>query len=354
MKIKVLKSIIKGNGIEIFEVQEENIPFLEILENDIVDIDFKDYRLPRSFPEAMTRKTSLKIPSFRIKIDKNLKNIKGFILISQKINAINFLEKYYVDGDEILDNYIKKFNSKKEGIWKAFLEEFEKIKIVFPFKVTEDLSKGTKDMVWRNSNFVRYKDLIVKLDGAKEIKGYYREKFIKIKNYKIKRGEYLFRIPEEGRIFPRKRFLRAKISYDEVKKWIYYDGKKFNYFDTLPQEVIERFDEDGKVTYINEEFLGYNFLKFLAFLPWRKNLNDKIDFKKIKNSFNIPLIFAFDSRIPINLPGKIKIIEKEEIIQAFKYLKQTQRNLENFPVVYFHPSIKDDTEFLTLAIFKNG
>jgi len=348
MKIKLLKSIIKEKGCEVFEVKEENIPFLEVVENNIVDIDF--YDSPRSFGEVIRgRIRNLEIPSFRIEIDGEIKKINGFILVYKKSDTVYFLEKYYVDGDKTLDSYIKNSSSKKEGIFKALIEKPE---IIIPYVGEEELLRRrfSNPFIELPHNLKKYKNFFVKENENIDEVMYYREKYIKIKNYNIKRWEYLIPIFEK-KISLRRRWEEENIP--EIIKWLYYDGKKFKYFNIIPDEVIEKFDKDGKITFIPEYFLGYNFLKFLCFLPWKKKLKNKIKINKIKNLLNFPIIFAFDSKIPINIPQKAKIIEDDEIIFAFKYLNENPKGLKNFPIVYFHPSIKNDTEFLILAFCKN-
>jgi hypothetical protein len=349
MRIKVLKSIIKENGCELFELKEENIPFLEVVENNLLDIDF--YEAPRNFAEAMSGvKRKIEIPSFRIKINGKIEKINGFIFAFKKIDTVQFLEKYYVDGNTILDDYIKSSSSKKEGILKALIENPD---IIFPYVVKEKLIRREYDDPFKElpHNFKKYNDFIVKENENLDEIMYYREKTIKVKNYNIKRWEYLIPIFDE-KISPRRRWEKEYVP--EIKKWLYYDGRKFKYFNILPDEVIKKFDKDGRITFIPEQFVGYNFLKFLCFLPWKKKLKNKIKVKSIKNPFKFPIIFAFDSKIPINIPKKVKIIEDDEIIWAFKYLNENQKGLKDFPIVYFHPSIKNDTEFLILAYYKNG
>lgn len=355
MKISVLKSIMREKGVEVLELKKVDIPFTDIIKHGMYDIEAIMEQSTNNFlfdtPFYYSKK-DIGFSEFKLNIDGKIKNIKGIIYADSKEDVIEFLSKYYVEGDSVLDSCIKIASTKKEGIQKAFLTYFEDIEIV-TFEFKELLFEMPHSLA-----IIKYKDFYVYAINHEFEAVIAREKFIRFKNYKIPRLEYLIfflnrkngplRIRRYGMTFDRK-YSKRKLPSVEVEKCLYYDGKEMNFVESLSSKIISKFETEGYMTFVKPEIFGYNFLKFRAFVPFKKEVKKKISKKRIKNPFGVPVLFAFDSKIPFNLPSKIRVIDDEEIIYAFNYIKDKKRGLPDFPLVYFHPSVKEDTQFLLIA-----
>lgn len=357
MKINVLKSIIKERTVEVLELKKEDIPLPDILKYGMCDIELiMEEPVNDFFGEILfydlKRKSGL--PEFTINMYGKAKRIKGIIFAASREDAVEFLSKYYVEGDSVIDSCIKLAPTKKEGIQRAFLSYPEDIEIViFEF---EELFLDRL----RAIKMVRYRDFYVcSMDYEFERVVLTRNKFIKVKKYKIPRTEYLiFFTKRKNKILRRKGFIRSfihrrnhrkKTSDIEVEKCLYYDGREFSFPESISSKIVLGFEKYGNMILVAPDVFGYNFLKFRAFVPWKKSLRRKISKKRIKNPFGVPAVFAFDSRIPVNLPQRVRIIDDEETIYAFNYIRRKKKAPFDFPIVYFHPSVKEDTEFLLIA-----
>ncbi len=355
MKINVLKSIIKERMVEVLELRKEDIPLIDILKYGMCDIEVVMEEPIKYFFEEpifydLRKKSGL--PEFKINIYGKVKKIKGIIFSTSREDAVEFLSKYYVEGDSVIDSCIELAPTKREGIQRAFLNYSEDIEIVI--SDFGDLLEEKFSIV----KMVRYRDLYVCSIYDFEKMVLTRDKFIKVKNYRIPRTEYLIFFTKRKNKTLRRGFagsfiyrknLRKKVYDIEVQKCLYYNGREFSFPELISSKIVSNFEKYGNMMLISSYVFGYNFLKFRAFVPFKKFLKRKISTKRIKNPFGVPAVFAFDSKIPINLPNNTRVIDDEETIYAFNYIKSKKRTPFDFPIVYFHPSVKEGTEFLLIA-----
>lgn len=358
MKISVLKSIIREKGTEVLELKKADVPLPDIIKYGICDIEVVMKKPIDEFfsgPSFYNLKREAGFPEFKLNIDGSVKNIRGIILTRSREDIVEFLSKYYVEGDIFIDSCIKTAPTKKEGIQKAFSSYFDNIEIVI-FGFDEFIIDR-----FRSLKIERYRDFYVCfLDDDSENVVMVREKLIKVKNYKIPRAEYLiFFIRRKNELKGKKTIQRMfrdlviinkkRIPESEFIKCLYYNGREFNFIDSISSKIVSNFEKNGYMRFVEPAIFGYNFLKFQAFIPWKKQVRRKITRKSLKNPFKVPVLFAFDSKIPINIPARANVIDDDEVIYAFNYIRNKKKTLPDFPIVYFHPSVKEDTEFLLIA-----
>jgi len=363
MKITGLSKLLDKKDVKLYEICELEVPLKDVVNYGMCNVEEVIFYYRENLPfDSLFSCEDIHyyIGKFRIKINGEIKEIKGVIFTSYLPKVVSFLCEHYVDGNKEIDNLIKNIGSKEKGIEIAVKKKT--LNFIKYFPEEEYFSIEGK------YPFINYKGNLIftySLD-RENIFLIYREKFIKFKNYKIPRVEFLLfpYIPPERLDIPYipsfmwrrgrkiKRILKRDnpFHYKRNLSVIHYDANRFRILRNLSPEIIKRFDKDGKINRKSdfEYLVGYNFLNFECFIPFKKEIKNKINHKTIKNPFNSKVIFAFDSRVPINFK-KIKVIDDERIIYAFNYLLKKEKSLENFPLVYFHPSVKQNTEFLMIA-----
>lgn len=357
MKVSGLLKLLEERDVKLYEICELEIPFKDVIGYRIRNAEQAIFKRRNLFFEQLFSSQDIpsQIEKFRISINGEIKEIRGIIFTFSLYNTISFLCKYYVDGNKEIDNLIKITGSKEKGIEMAIKKK--------PLNFIVFLSEEEPLSLEEIHSCINYKGytLFTNPNYGDSILSIYREKYIKFKNYKIPRLEfllfpYVFEDRPNFAYFMRRRFKKGRrIKEDSFflrnnSNVIYYDGYRFKILKTLPSELIKRFDKDGKINEnpFFEHFIGYNFLKFECFVPFKRKIKNRISLKTIKNPFNSRVIFVLDSRVPVNFK-KIKVIDDERIIYALNYLEKRERILENFPIVYFHPSVREDTEFLIVA-----